>query len=137
MASPSFLRPGGPSLIPALGITQVFGYGTLYYAFTVLAPRITAEFGWAPEWTFGGFAVGLLLGGAVAPVTGGLIDRYGTRLVMTLGSALAGLSLLALAEARGLASYIAAMVALQAGQEPFGLPEEIESQPASPRDSSD
>uniref|UniRef100_A0A9E7ZN14 MFS transporter n=1 Tax=Bosea sp. NBC_00436 TaxID=2969620 RepID=A0A9E7ZN14_9HYPH len=114
MASPRFFRPGGPSLIPALGITQVFGYGTLYYAFTVLAPRITAEFGWAPEWTFGGFAIGLLLGGAVAPVTGSLIDRCGTRLVMTIGSALAGLSLLALAEARGIVSYILAMVALQA-----------------------
>lgn len=114
MASPRFFRPGGPSLIPALGITQVFGYGTLYYAFTVLAPRITADFGWAPEWTFGGFAIGLLLGGAVAPVTGSLIDRYGTRLVMTTGSALAGLSLLALAEARGIVSYILAMVALQA-----------------------
>ena len=114
MASPRFLRPGGPSLIPVLGITQVFGYGTLYYAFTVLAPRVTAEFGWAPEWTFGGFAIGLLLGGAVAPVTGSLIDRYGTRLVMTIGSALAGLSLLALAEARGIVSYILAMVALQA-----------------------
>lgn len=114
MASPRFFRPGGSSLIPALGITQVFGYGTLYYAFTVLAPRITADFGWAPEWTFGGFAIGLLLGGAVAPVTGSLIDRHGTRLVMTIGSALAGLSLLALAEARGIVSYIIAMVALQA-----------------------
>ncbi|WP_293799051.1 MFS transporter [uncultured Bosea sp.] len=114
MASPRYLRPGGPSLIPALGITQVFGYGTLYYAFTVLAPRITAEFGWAPEWTFGGFAIGLLLGGAVAPVTGSLVDRYGTRLVMTIGSGLAGLSLFALAEARGIVSYILAMVALQA-----------------------
>lgn len=114
MPSSHLFRPGGPLLIPALGVTQIFGYGALYYAFTVLAPRITAEFGWAPEWTFGGFAVGLLLGGAVAPVTGSLIDRYGTRLVMTLGSGLAGFSLLALAEARGLASYIAAMVALQA-----------------------
>lgn len=107
------LRPGGALLIPALGATQILGYGALYYAFTVLAPRITAEFGWPPEWTFGGFAVGLLLGGAVAPVTGSLIDRHGTRPVMAAGSLLAGLSLLALAEARGLASYIAAMVALQ------------------------
>lgn len=114
MAGPIVFRPGGPSLIVALGVTQIFGYGALYYAFTVLAPRITESFGWAPEWTFGGFAAGLLLGGAVAPLTGSLIDRYGTRLVMTVGSVLAGLSLLALAEARGIVSYVAAMVALQA-----------------------
>ncbi|MCO5090646.1 MFS transporter [Bosea sp. (in: a-proteobacteria)] len=112
--SPAFLRPGGPSLIVALGVTQTFGYGTLYYPFTVLAPHITETFGWAPEWTFGGLAAGLLLGGAVAPLTGSLIDRYGTRLVMTVGSGAAGLSLLALAEARGIVSYILAMVALQA-----------------------
>ncbi|QEL23983.1 MFS transporter [Bosea sp. F3-2] len=114
MPWPKLGRPGGPSLILALGVTQVFGYGALYYAFTVLAPRITASFGWAPEWTYGGFAAGLLLGGAVAPVTGSLIDRYGTRLVMTIGSALAGLALLALSEARGIVSYVLAMVALQA-----------------------
>jgi len=114
MPWPKFGRPGGPSLILALGVTQVFGYGALYYAFTVLAPRMTASFGWAPEWTYGGFAIGLFLGGAVAPVTGSLIDRYGTRLVMTIGSALAGLALLALAEARGIVSYVLAMVALQA-----------------------
>jgi MFS family permease len=114
MASPGFLRPGGPSLIIALGVTQTFGYGTLYYAFTVLAPRITGDLGWAPEWTYGGLAIGLFLGGAVAPVTGSLIDRYGTRLVMTAGSGLAGLSLLALAQARGIVSYTLAMVALQA-----------------------
>lgn len=107
-------RPGGPALIVALGITQIFGYGALYYAFSVLAPRITESLGWAPEWTYGGLAAGLLLGGAVAPLTGGLIDRYGTRRVMTIGSALAGLSLLALAEARGIVSYVLAMVALQA-----------------------
>lgn len=103
----------GLSLILALGITQVVGYGTLYYAFAVLAPAMTASFGWAPEWTYGGFAAGLLVGGAVAPVTGRLIDRYGTRLVMTLGSGLAGLALLALAEARGPVSYFGAMIALE------------------------
>lgn len=114
MAWSPFSRTAGLPLILALGVTQVIGYGTLYYAFAVLAPRITESFGWAPEWTYGGFALGLLVGGAAAPLTGRLIDRYGTRLVMTVGSVLAGLSLLALAEARGFASYCAAMIALQA-----------------------
>ncbi|WP_210208763.1 MFS transporter [Bosea caraganae] len=116
MPDVSFPAPAGGrgwSLILALGITQVIGYGTLYYAFAVLAPRLTASFGWAPEWTYGGFAAGLLIGGAVAPFTGRMIDRYGTRLVMTLGSALAGLSLLALAEARGPVSYFVAMIAVE------------------------
>ncbi|RYG09779.1 MAG: MFS transporter [Burkholderiales bacterium] len=116
MSSLSLPAPRGQrglSLIFALGVTQVVGYGCLYYAFAVLAPGITASLGWSPEWTYGGFAVGLLIGGLLAPTAGRLIDRYGTRLVMTVGSALAGLSLLALAEARGPVSYIGAMVALE------------------------
>ncbi|TCR64131.1 MFS transporter [Bosea sp. BK604] len=111
---PAPLGRHGLSLIIALGITQVVGYGALYYAFAVLAPRMTESFGWAPEWTYGGFATGLLVGGAIAPITGRMIDRHGTRLVMTLGSVLAGLSLLLLAEARGPVSYFAAMIAVAA-----------------------
>lgn len=78
----------GLALITALGVTQVAGYGGLYYAFAVLAPKMTESFGWSPEWTYGGFAAGLLIGGLVAPVAGRLIDHYGTRLMMTLGSVL-------------------------------------------------
>lgn len=103
----------GLSLIAALGATQVAGYGGLYYAFAVLAPKMTESFGWSPEWTYGGFAIGLLIGGLVAPIAGRLIDHYGTRLMMTVGSVLAGLSLLGLAEARGPVSYVAAMIALE------------------------
>ncbi|HEY5796173.1 MAG TPA: MFS transporter [Bosea sp. (in: a-proteobacteria)] len=105
---------GGLALIVGLGVTQVIGYGALYYAFAVLAPRMTASFGWAPEWTYGGFAAGLLAGGLVAPVVGRMIDNYGTRLVMSIGSVLAGLALFALAQARGPISYFAAMIALEA-----------------------
>lgn len=103
----------GLLLIAALGATQVAGYGGLYYAFAVLAPKMTESFGWSPEWTYGGFAVGLLVGGLVAPIAGRLIDHYGTRAMMSVGSVLAGLSLLALAEARGPLSYVAAMIALE------------------------
>lgn len=103
----------GASLILALGVTQVAGYGALYYAFAVLAPGITSSLGWAPEWTYGGFALGLLAGGLAAPFAGRLIDRHGTRRMMSIGSVLASLSLLALSRAEGAVSYYAAMVALE------------------------
>jgi MFS family permease len=113
LASPAPTGTQGMPLILALGVTQVIGYGALYYAFAVLAPAMTASFGWSPEWTYGGFAVGLLAGGFAAPLAGRLIDLYGTRLVMSVGSGLAGLALLALAEARGPVGYFAAMIALE------------------------
>jgi hypothetical protein len=100
-------------LIGALGATQVIGYGTLYYAFAVLAPAMTADFGWPPEWTYGGFAIGLLVGGLAAPFIGRMVDRHGARLVMTTGSVLAGLCLIGLAMARGPVSYALAMCALE------------------------
>lgn len=103
----------GIGLILALGVTQVAGYGALYYAFAVLAPGMTKSFGWAPEWTYGGFAIGLLAGGLVAPFAGRLIDRYGTRRMMSIGSVLASLSLFALSKAEGLVSYYGAMIALE------------------------
>lgn len=103
----------GIGLILALGVTQVAGYGALYYAFAVLAPEITKSFGWAPEWTYGGFALGLLAGGFAAPLAGRLIDIYGTRRMMSIGCVLASLSLFALSKAEGLISYYAAMIALE------------------------
>lgn len=103
----------GIGLILALGVTQVAGYGALYYAFAVLAPGMTKSLGWAPEWTYGGFALGLLAGGFAAPLAGRLIDRYGTRRMMSIGCVLASLSLFALSKAEGLISYYAAMIALE------------------------
>ncbi len=103
----------GIGLILALGVTQVAGYGALYYAFAVLAPGMTRSLGWAPEWTYGGFAIGLLAGGLAAPFAGRLIDKFGTRSMMSIGCLLAGLSLFALSKAEGLVSYYAAMIALE------------------------
>jgi MFS family permease len=84
-------------VIWALGTTQVIGYGTLYYAFSVLAPEIGAEFGWSPEWVFGALSIALLLGGLLAPVAGHLADRFGAARTMVVGSMLASLLLVGVA----------------------------------------
>ena len=54
----------------ALGVTQIIGYGTLYYAFSVLAPEIGAELWLAAEWVFGALTLALLAGGLAAPGIG-------------------------------------------------------------------
>lgn len=112
-SEPSPVPNAGIGLILALGITQVAGYGALYYAFAVLALDMTKSLGWTPEWTYGGFALGLLAGGFAAPLAGRLIDRYGTRRMMSIGCVLASLSLFAVSKAEGLISYYAAMIALE------------------------
>lgn len=110
---PQTAARGGLGLIVGLGVTQVIGYGALYYAFAVLAPEMTRSFGWASEWTYGAFAAGLLAGGICAPFSGRLIDRYGTRAMMSLGTLLAAASLYALSQARDPVSFYAAMIALE------------------------
>lgn len=88
-----------PAIIWALGATQVIGYGTLYYAFSVLAPELAASFGWSVEWMFGALTVALLLGGVVAPFAGHLAERFGAARIMVWGSLLCAALLAAAAMA--------------------------------------
>lgn len=99
--------------ILALGVTQNIGYGTLYYAFSILAPDMAGHFAWSTEWVFGAFSIALLIGGLSAPWLGSLFDRIGAGRVMTIGSAVAAGALLACAYAPGKASYVAALIAVE------------------------
>ncbi len=38
------------ALIWSLGVTQIIGYGTLFYSYAILAPSISAAFGWPQQW---------------------------------------------------------------------------------------
>jgi MFS family permease len=70
----------------ALGVTQIIGYGTLYYSFSILAPEIAAEFDLAVEWIYGFMSAALLAGGMISPYAGGLADRHGAARVLSFGS---------------------------------------------------
>src|SRR3954454_17354677 len=59
----------------ALAASQVVHWGSLYYAFSVLAPAMAAELGAPRGAVVGVFSAGLLVQGAAALVTGRLIDR--------------------------------------------------------------
>ena len=69
-------------------MSVTFSYGVLYYAFTVLAPAITAETGWSATAVTAAFSVGSLTGAVAGVVAGRLLQRRGPRLVMTAGSVL-------------------------------------------------
>lgn len=73
-------------LIAGLGATQIIGYGSLYYAFPILAPAVAQEFAVGEPLLFGLLSAGLLLGGIVAPALGRLLDQIGAARVMTAGS---------------------------------------------------
>ena len=89
-----------------LGITQIMGYGTLMYAYAILLPEMARDLGMTLSEVFGVLSLGLLLGGLTSPVAGKLVDRYGGRWVMTGGSLVAGLSLMAMGLVEGRLSLL-------------------------------
>ncbi len=56
------------AVVWSLGVTQVIGYGTLYYSFSIRAPEMAQDFNWPLEWIFGAFSASLLAGGLAAPL---------------------------------------------------------------------
>lgn len=73
--------------VAALGVSQIIGYGTLHYSFSVLAPSMAHDLGWTSEWVFGAMSIALLTSGLVAPWTGRWMDRHGAGRIMAFGSA--------------------------------------------------
>lgn len=96
-----------------LGLTQIIGYGTLYYSFGILAPEIAGHFGWPKEWVFGALSLALLTGGLTAPFLGALFDRIGAARAMVIGSLTAALALGACALAPNGATFVVALVAVE------------------------
>ncbi|TWD45940.1 putative MFS family arabinose efflux permease [Agrobacterium vitis] len=99
--------------ILALGLTQIIGYGTLYYSFSILAPDMARDLNWSTEWIFAALSAALLLGGLSAPVLGRAIDHFGAGRVMTAGSAIAATALVACAYAPGKAGFITALIVIE------------------------
>lgn len=96
--------------IAVLGLSQIVGYGTLYYGFATLAPSMARDFDRSTAWIFGAFSCALLVGGVVAPSAGHMIDRLGAGRVMSSGSILATIGLVAEALAPNFESFVVALV---------------------------
>ena len=95
-------------LVPALGLTQIISWGALYYSIAVLGASIRDELGLSAAALFGAYSLSLLLSALTAPLAGRAIDRYGGRLVMSVGSITAALALFAIAHAHSAVALYAA-----------------------------
>ncbi|MEU3529461.1 MFS transporter [Streptomyces sp. NPDC038707] len=101
-------RPDPRSALIALSITEIASWGTLYYAFPVSLPSIVRATGWPTTATMCAFSLGLITSAVAGIPVGRLLDRYGPRWVMSSGSVLGCLSLVAVATAPRLAWFTAA-----------------------------
>lgn len=97
----------------ALGITQVIGYGSLYYSFGALAPSMARDFGLPEAWVYGALSASLLVSSLVAPISGRWADRFGAGRIMTWGSLAAALALCVAALAPEAISFVLGLVAIE------------------------
>jgi MFS family permease len=97
----------------ALGVTQIVGYGTLYYSFSILAPGIAADFNVAVEWIYGCISLALLAGGLISPWAGGLADRLGAGKIMSVGSIGAAAALAVCGLAGSTIAFLAGMILVE------------------------
>ena len=101
--------------VPVLGVTQILAWGTIFYSPVLTVPLIAAERGWSLTFSMGGFSLGLLTAGLASPYIGRAIDRHGGHVVMTAGSLITALGLVALVHASNPAAYLAVWMLLGTG----------------------
>jgi predicted MFS family arabinose efflux permease len=94
--------------IGILAVTQIVSWGSLYYAFAVLAPAIQRELGMSRESAFAAFSWSLLVAGLAATPVGAMVDRHGGRYVMALGSVVSALGMAGLGLCHNALQYWAA-----------------------------
>lgn len=102
-------------VVSALGVVQIFTWGTSYYLMAVLAAPIAGDTGWPFAWVVGALSIGLLVAGMVSPRVGDAIDRRGGRPVLALACIVLALGLLMLALASSLPMFVAGWIVIGVG----------------------
>ena len=95
-----------------LGFTQIVGWGTTYLMPSVLGRQLQEQLGLSPELVFSGITVMFAVSAVCSPRVGKVVDRIGARSLMAAGSLVYALSLAALANSQGPASYLVCWAAM-------------------------
>ena len=95
----------GWPIVVALGITTIVSYGTSQYLFGLLVDPVTREFGWSRAAIGTAYAGTVLVSGCAGLGLGPALDRFGARLLMSIGSLITALSLLLLAHVQTPAQF--------------------------------
>lgn len=93
---------GSPALRRAtltLATSQLVSWGVLFYGFAVAAPAIADDTSWSAGVISGAFALGLLIAGFGAPPIARALARFDPRVVLTAGSIVGTVGMLAFAAA--------------------------------------
>ena len=75
------------SIVAVVWVTLAAAYG-LFFSFSVFLVPLVEEFRWSRGLTAGALSLSTIVQGLLAPGVGGLVDRFGARPVMVVGSVL-------------------------------------------------
>ena len=90
-----------------LGSTELISWGVLVYTFSVFLPFMERGLGAQQAQLTGAYSLSVLIRGVAAVGVGWWVDRHGVRLLMSVGSGLAALALLAWARVDSLPALYA------------------------------
>jgi len=79
-------QPGQNRQILTPGLTQITGFGSIYYAFGMLVAPTGDTLGLSQPQAYVALSAGLLASPLVAPLTGRPVDGHGARAVMALAA---------------------------------------------------
>jgi MFS family permease len=99
-------------LAVGLSIAQIISWGSIFYGFSVLLGPIEQEMHWGRDAIVGAFSLSVLVTGLGAAPVGVMLDRYGGRRVMALGSIGAALIFLLMSQVQSIAAFYVAWAAL-------------------------
>ncbi len=102
--------------ITGLGLGQIISWGSLFYAFPLIAEPMAAELGVDKPHIYGAATFGMLMAGVASYPVGNLIDRGHGRVIMTGGAVLGGLLLAAWSQVHGMAWFYAVFGAIGIAQ---------------------
>ena len=98
-----------------LGVTQIIGWGAMFFPSVLTVPLAAAERGWPPAFAMAGFSTGLLVAGLASPRVGASVDRFGGHVVMPAGLLVGALGLVLLVFAASRFAWIAAWAVIGVG----------------------
>ncbi len=102
------------ALVGALAVTQTVGWGVLYYVFGVFLEPMSQELGISRATSAGAFAVAVLVSGALSIPVGRWVDSHGAHLLMTGGSLLGSVGVLAWSQVDSVTELYVAFVLIGA-----------------------
>jgi MFS family permease len=78
-------------IVLSTSIICLLGFGTWLYSFGVFLKPMCSEFGWTRAMTAGAYSLRSIEGGIASPIVGWAVDKYGARIVISVGAVISGL----------------------------------------------